>query len=1219
MPDDRRDYRFDEPAATPTPMPKPDAQVETGPLAGVTPSGTIVDSRLHAATPCAPIGFGTDRYELREEIARGGMGAVFRAWDRVIKREVAVKVVLERQGGSDAARRRFYAEAATTGQLQHPGIPPVHDLGTLTDGRPFMAMKLIRGRTFSELLKARPSSAADLSHNLQIFEAICQTVAFAHAQGVIHRDLKPQNIMVGAFAEVQVMDWGLSKEMGSGPWAEGGKDADDPITPGGDGVDRTHAGAVLGTPAYMPPEQARGEIDTLGPAADVFALGAILCQILTEAPPHAGHSTTDILQRAAAGDMADACARLDSCKADAELIALAKRCLASRTADRYRDAGELAVAFAAFRQGVEERLKQVEMERARTETQAAEQRKRRKVQMALAVSVLALLMGGGIVGWWYDHQASKRRLENELRSQTDHERLANNAQAMEIALDQTEEALRIDDALKAAIPLEQAEKRMVEEVGEVLQARFERCRKDLAMLRELDRINDSRWKVVHNKLPDATELASKWSEAFNVYGIAPDAIAPDEAARRINASLIRDQLLIALDAWLSLEPTNAVAAILTAADPDSYRESIRRASQADDLDLQRTLAARPEATEQPARFALVLGQLPSLSIADRARHLSTCHRQSPGNFMVLMALGELYPTNQVEGAVEQAGWYRAALAVRPTNVVAWSNLGNALHDMKNLDEAVAAYKEAIRLEPNYTEAHFNLGVVLRDKSDRDGAVAEFKLASRLDPKDATAHANLGIALFDKNDRDGAIAEYQEAIRLDPKDAPTHANLGIALFDKNDRDGAIAEYKEAIRLNPKDATAHANLGVALFDKNDRDGAIAEYKEAIRLDPKSAEVYTSLGTALSAAMDVEGAIAAYKEAIRLDPKDAVVHYNLGNVLRDKKDPDGAIAQHREAIRLDPKYAEPRIGLGAALYDKNDLNGAIASYKEAIRLDPKLAVAHGNLGGALYAKKDMDGAIAAYKDAIRLDPMNAWLHYSLGVALGNQGRFVESKEELAAAQKLLPPIPLLLEAIQIEWGRIDQLLAAEMRLPAVLAAQAKPANAVEAIRFAELCARYQKRYPLSLRFYAEAFRAESKLETNPLLGHRYNAACYAALAADGKGIEPPPTSERPELRRTARDWLAADLAARTQLLDSAPEMNRAVVHGKMLHWLADPDLAGIRDPDKLKTLHPDEQRIMEILWRDVRTLRDRTAPPEQLPLPKAVSAPCDCNARTRASRNE
>src|SRR5262249_39577050 len=150
---------------------------------------------------------------------------VYRATDSGLNREVAVKLIRTAFRESAAAVRRFNDEAAITGQLQHPGIPPVHEVGTLPDGSPFLAMKLIKGRTLDELLSERPDPAADRGRFVAVFELVSQAVGYAHSHRVIHRDLKPANVMVGAFGEVQVMDWGLAKVL-SGPTRGGTDDPD---------------------------------------------------------------------------------------------------------------------------------------------------------------------------------------------------------------------------------------------------------------------------------------------------------------------------------------------------------------------------------------------------------------------------------------------------------------------------------------------------------------------------------------------------------------------------------------------------------------------------------------------------------------------------------------------------------------------------------------------------------------------------------------------------------------------------------------------------------------------------------------------------------------------------------------------------------------------------------------------------------------------------------
>ena len=288
---------------------------------------------------------GPGRYQVLGEIARGGMGIVLKGRDPDLGRDVAMKVLHPGHAGDPAMIRRFIEEAQIGGQLQHPGILPVYELGLDADLRPYFTMRLVKGRTLAALLEERPDPAHDLGRFLSVFEQVCQTVAYAHARGVIHRDLKPSNIMVGAFGEVQVVDWGLSKVLRQGGERQPGQGqpagADEPhvttVRTTGGGMP-SQSGSIIGTPSYMSPEQARGEVDDLDEQADVFALGAILCEILTGQPPYIG-SRPQILEDAAAGRLDDAFARLDSCGAEDELIRLARRCLDPSRAVRPRHAG----------------------------------------------------------------------------------------------------------------------------------------------------------------------------------------------------------------------------------------------------------------------------------------------------------------------------------------------------------------------------------------------------------------------------------------------------------------------------------------------------------------------------------------------------------------------------------------------------------------------------------------------------------------------------------------------------------------------------------------------------------------------------------------------------------------------------------------------------------------------------------------------------------------
>jgi serine/threonine protein kinase len=216
-------------------------------------------------------------YVLLDKLGAGGMGGVFRVEDTALGRQVALKVIgIVDSSGEFSAR--LLREAKIIAQLEHPGIVPVHDVGTLPDGRVFYTMKLVQGRRLDQ----RRDELGGVPERLRTFQKICEAVSFAHAHHVMHRDLKPQNIMVGKFGEVLVMDWGLAKLLHAEILAESNQAQKIRLQqqPSSDG-DTAH-GVVLGTPGYMAPEQARGDVEEVGPRADVYSLGALLKFLLED-------------------------------------------------------------------------------------------------------------------------------------------------------------------------------------------------------------------------------------------------------------------------------------------------------------------------------------------------------------------------------------------------------------------------------------------------------------------------------------------------------------------------------------------------------------------------------------------------------------------------------------------------------------------------------------------------------------------------------------------------------------------------------------------------------------------------------------------------------------------------------------------------------------------------------------------------------------------------
>jgi hypothetical protein len=289
-----------------------------------------------ASLPVVP----RDRYAVEGEFARGGMGRILSAHDRRLGRPVALKE-LTSPAAPEAAR--FVREALVTARLQHPAIVPIYEAGRWPDGAPFYAMRLVSGRPLDALIRGAvslPERLALLPHLLAVAEA----VAYAHSQRVIHRDLKPANVVVGAFGETVLLDWGLAKDLRQPVAAEAAEAAAAPRAPG---RDETVVGAVLGTPAYMPPEQARGA--AVDERADVYALGAMLYYLLVGAPPHSGTTVQEVLAAAATQRPAPVSHREPGAPGD--LVAIVEKAMDPDPVLRYPSAAELAVDLRRFQTG----------------------------------------------------------------------------------------------------------------------------------------------------------------------------------------------------------------------------------------------------------------------------------------------------------------------------------------------------------------------------------------------------------------------------------------------------------------------------------------------------------------------------------------------------------------------------------------------------------------------------------------------------------------------------------------------------------------------------------------------------------------------------------------------------------------------------------------------------------------------------------------------------
>ncbi len=759
----------------------PDVQASLAQVPNTRPPSVNTPTPLPPSFPQAPeddpyptrppsVGSSTSwgvRFRVLRPHAKGGLGEVFVAHDEELHREVALKEIQAPHAHDPHRRSRFLLEAEITGGLEHPGIVPVYGLGTYPDGRPFYAMRFIKGDTFHEAIKrfheadvpGRDPGERGLALRglLRRFVDVCNEVAYAHARGVLHRDLKPSNAILGNYGETLVVDWGLAKP--TGRRVEEGAPAEETLQPrSASGSAPTQMGSLLGTPAFMSPEQAAGRLDQLGPASDIYSLGATLYCLLTGRSPFEGRDQGEVLGKVKKGEFPSP--RQVKREVRPALEAVCLKAMALRPGARYPTARALA-------DDVEKWLADETVGAWREPLRLRARRWARRHRAAVAACTAGLLvavLAGGAGGWWLDRQRREQR------------------QAVEATLDKVGE-LQGQARWKEAAALLEREKDRLRHGGPAdLRARVERAAGDLALVKRLEDIRLRKATIVAGRM-DAVGADRDYEEEFRAAGLGKVGGDVAAAAAWVRNASMRAAVVAALDDWASCAGNRQkgvwLLEVVRQADPDPWRDGVRDPLAWEDPTVLARRAAGKGAAEQSPQLLAVLGTL--LRGKDAEELLRGAWEQHPGDFWVNFELGiALGKGNKPDAAV---GYYRAALALRPGTVAVHSNLGGALYQQGKVAEAIAEFRKAIDLDPKAAMPHYNFGLALYEKGQVGEAIAEYQNAIKLDPKDAMPHNGLGNALYDQARLAEAIAEFRKAIDLDPKAAMPHYNLAFAMYDQ----------------------------------------------------------------------------------------------------------------------------------------------------------------------------------------------------------------------------------------------------------------------------------------------------------------------------------------------------------------------------------------------------------------------------------------------------
>jgi len=1052
------------------------------------------------------------RYQILGEIARGGVGVILKSRDRDLGRDVALKVLKKDLAQIPEVVQRFVEEAQIEGQLQHPGIVPVYGLGVQKDGRPYFAMKLVKGETLAALIRSGGRSAR--SRHISAFEKICQTVAYAHARRVLHRDLKPANVLVGSFGEVQVVDWGFAKVLTRGGVADEHREEEKPEKPDlsvietirtGSTGSESRVGSIMGTPGYMPPEQARGETAKIDERADVFSLGAILTEILTGKPPYTGKVAQQI-QAAAKAKLRPAKDRLDKCGADPQLIDLAKQCLAPAIDARPRHAGEVAEAITSY-------LTSQEVRRRKAEMRAAAEKRTRKLSLALAATVLlAVILGGG--GYYTAETARRNRTEAARTAVDGALREAGVFFGKAQSADPETLEVWIPAVTKAAAAVELAEKLDSGEetrteaaafLGKVKSAQAT-ARRLAAIVADDRKFSAELWEVRLSRFKNIKPVAKNrnYGIYFRARNIDIEADRPERVAEWIRQRTIRSEIVAVLDDWANRlrkegkTPTR-INTILGLLDDDELRGKIRGAAAYDDLTKLTLIRKDHDPAKLPVETLLLLAETygnsgDAATAVDLYRILE---EREKGSFRTTVGLGHWLMMRVPPRYQEATKVLARAAKMSDASVPIRQMLAHAHGWTGDVDASIAALREVHARVPEFEPNREALATALTRKATVYRDARNYRLAADFmkeaveflpsRPQTLSTYANL---LLQAKRPAQAAAAAEKLIGLRESYWVGHLLLGDARRMQGRPQDALKAYDRARIFMPGSSRIQRERGRTLARLGELEKAIQSWKRAEELEPEYWEFWFYIGRACLRLERFDEATEAFDKAREYSPADAGLYHWLG-VSRERAGDaeaarrwqDKAIEYQRRSIALRGSLVRRKgyTSLGYYVCRRHGAEKALEFWRRRFPGEPDATRALFLCGVANVVASfhgDARQASAILEAVLRDSPESGTACLNLAALYGLLGehrkQLTRAREAASLLQGFGQSLTVLRVALQVngrieEARRITELLAQDLpswetssqtmdrivnlsaRLDQVRSGSLRPSNAEEYLAFA------------------------------------------------------------------------------------------------------------------------------------------------------------------------
>ena len=696
-------------------------------------------------------------YEIRSIIGHGGMGIVYKAMHLRLDRLVAIKMLIAGPFAGPRERGRFVREAKSIAALRHSNIVQIYDVGDVEE-RGYYTMEYCEGGTLAQKLEGKLLAPSEAVGHIC---TLAQAIEMAHAIGIIHRDLKPGNILLTADGVLKISDFGLARRSETDPSI-------------------TFDGARVGTLRYMSPEQVSGSAKRLSSAVDIYALGAILYEMLTGRPPFLAENPAETQQRILLQDPVPPARVNPGVPRDLDTICL--KCLEKDPQRRYKTASELAADLGRF-----ERHEPIAARPVGSIERTYKWVRRHPALTATLATILLALVGISWGGAWLTTQRAKltHAVEMDLAKVASLQQQARWS-AARVALDRT------IDRLNGGGPNE-------------LRQRIAQASHDLELVTKLDKIRMDR--VTGESLIAYRQAASqRYAEAFRDAGLGTFNDPPEVVAGRVIASPVKAALIAALEDWAvcpsNKQQENWLLTVIrvTNADGSSWASRIVEPNTWNDPEQLKEIARTIPVETQSLSLLLALGErLITLNadVGDYLRRVQTAH---PDDFWANFLAGEgLLMRNPVEAR----GYYRAALSIRPDLAVAYCAMGDTYVFQTSVDDAVRYYDKSIHIDPNYGRGYANLGLARQFQGRLGDAIGLYWKSIELDPNYAWSYYNLGQVMAAQGRYDRALSIFQTALRLDPGNTSVERGIRSVLLQQNHPQEVWEQWHEAIAKDPAD--------------------------------------------------------------------------------------------------------------------------------------------------------------------------------------------------------------------------------------------------------------------------------------------------------------------------------------------------------------------------------------------------------------------------------